>query len=105
MKEHKHLGLTLDSISSLSFKKHINEIIKVQKRIGIINHLFNCLPRKIVDQMYKALVCSHLDHCDIIYHIPSIYTQSGVILTDLMRENLKEFSTKHLLLLPVHGNI
>ena len=57
MKEHKHLGLTLDS--SLSFKKQINEkIIKAKKNIGIIKHLFNCLP----------LVRSHLDYCDIIYH-------------------------------------
>ena len=71
MKEHKHLGLTLDS--SLSFKKHLNEkIIKAKKNIGIIKHLFNFLPRKTLDQMYKALVRSHLDYCDIIYRIPSI---------------------------------
>ena len=34
--------------------------------------------------MYKALVRSHLDYCDIIYHIPSVQTQFGVTLTDLM---------------------
>ena len=42
------------------------------------------LTRKTLDQMYKALVRSHLDYCDIIYHIPSVQTQFGVILTDLM---------------------
>ena len=85
MKEHKHLGLTLDS--SLSFKKHLNEkIIKAKKNIGIIKHLFNFLPRKTLDQMYKTLVRSNLDYCDIIYHIPSIQTQSGVTLTDLMEK-------------------
>ena len=85
MKEHKHLGLTLDS--SLSFKKHLNEkIIKAKKNIGIIKHLFDFLPRKTLDQMYKVLVRSHLDYCDIIYHIPSIQTQSGVTLTDLMEK-------------------
>ena len=44
------------------------------------------LPRKTLDQMYKALVRSHLDCCDIIYHIPSVQTQFGVTLTDLMEK-------------------
>ena len=69
VKEQKHLGLILDS--GLSFKKHIDEkIIKAKKNIGIIKHLSKFLPMKTLDQMYKALVRSHLDYCDIIYHIP-----------------------------------
>ena len=36
--------------------------------------------------MYKALVRSHIDYCDIIYHIPSVQTQFGVTLTDLMEK-------------------
>ena len=67
--EQKHLGLILDS--GLSFKKHIDEkIIKAKKIIGIIKHLSKFLPLKTLDQMYKALVRSHLDYCDIIYHTP-----------------------------------
>ena len=66
--EQKHLGLILDS--GLSFKKHLDEkIIKAKKNIAIIKHLSNVLPLKTLDQMYKALVRSHLDYCDIIYHI------------------------------------
>ena len=85
MNEHKHLGLTLDS--ALSFKKHINEkIIKAKKNLGIIKHLSIFLPRKTLDQMYKALVRSHFDYCDILYHIPSLQTQLGVSLTDLMEK-------------------
>ena len=42
------------------------------------------LPRKTLDQMYKALVRSHLDYCDIIYHISSVQTQFGLAQTDLM---------------------
>ena len=43
-------------------KKHINEkIIKAKKNLGIIKHLSMFLPRKKLDQMYKALVRSHLD--------------------------------------------
>ena len=81
MNEQKHLGPILDS--SLSFKKHINEkIIKAQKNLGIIKHLSMFLPRTTLDQMYKVLVRSHLDYCDIIYHIPSVHTQFGVTLTD-----------------------
>ena len=72
MNEHKHLGLLLDS--SLSFKKHLNEkIIKAKKNLGIIKHLSIYLPRKTLDQMYKGLIRSHLDYCDIIYHI-HLYT-------------------------------
>ena len=70
MNDQKHLGLILDS--SLSFKKHLNEkIIKAKKNIGIIRHLSIFLPHKTLDLMYKALVRSHLDYRDIIYHIPS----------------------------------
>ena len=73
MNEQNHLGLTLDS--TLSFKKHLNEkIIMAMKNLGIIKHLSIFLPPKTLDQMYKALVRSHLDYCDIIYHIPSIST-------------------------------
>ena len=83
--EQKHLGLAMDS--SLSFKKHLNEkIIKAKKNIRIIKHLPIFLPRKTLDQMYKTLVRSHLDYCDRIYHIPSVQTQFGVSLTDLMEQ-------------------
>ena len=81
--EHKHLGLILDP--GLSFEKHIIEkIIKAKKSVGIIKHLSRFLPLKTLDQMYKALVRSHLDYCDIIYHLPSTYNQFGMILSSLM---------------------
>ena len=68
--EQKHLGLTLDS--SLSFEKHLNEkIMKAKENVGILKHLSKFLTLKTHDQMYKARVRSHLDYCDIIYHIPS----------------------------------
>ena len=67
--EQKHLGLVLDS--KLSFERHLNEkIIKAKKGIGIIKYLSEFLPLRTLDQMYEALVRSHLDYCDIIYHIP-----------------------------------
>ena len=70
MDEQKHLGLILDS--GLSFKKHLDEKIKKAKtNIGIIKHLSKFLPLKTLDQMYKALVRSHFDYCNIVYHIPS----------------------------------
>ena len=62
------------------------------------------LPRKTLDQMYKALVRSHLDYCDIIYHISSVQTQFGVTLTDLM-ENAERIQYKQLLLLLLHGKV
>ena len=85
--DQKHLGLILDS--SLSFEKHLNEkIIKAKKHIGIIKHLSNFLPLNTLDQMYKALLRSHLDYCDIIYHMPSDQNQAplGVTLSSLMEK-------------------
>ena len=67
--DQKPLGLILDS--GLTFKKHIDEKIgKAKKNLGLIKHGSKCLPLKTLDQIYKALVRSHLDYCDIIYHIP-----------------------------------
>ena len=71
MKERKHLGLILEP--NLSFERHLYEkMVKAKQNIGIIKHLNKFLPFKTLNQMYKALVRSHLDYCDIIYHIPSI---------------------------------
>ena len=38
--------------------------------------------------MYKALVRSHLDYCDIIYHIPALNNQNnlGVTLNSLIEK-------------------
>ena len=81
--EQKHLGLVLNS--DLSFGKLVNQkIIKAKKNLGIIKHLSRFLPLNTLDQMYKALVRSHLDYCDIIYHIPSKQNQLGEILNTLM---------------------
>ena len=86
--EQKHLGLILDS--GLSFEKHLNEkIIKATKNIGIIKHLSKFLPLKTLDEMYKVLVRSHLDYCNIIYHEP--YNQInqpplGMTLNSLMEK-------------------
>ena len=54
--------------------------------IGIIKYLSKFLPLKALNQMYKVLVRSHLDYCDIIYHIPSLQNQPsvGVTLNSLM---------------------
>ena len=43
---------------------------KAKKNIGIIKHLNSFLPFHSLNQMYSALVRSHLDYCDVIYHIP-----------------------------------
>ena len=81
--EQKHLGLLLDS--GLSFDKHLNgKIIKAKKNLGLIKYLSRSLPVKTLDQMYKTLVRSHLDYCDIIYHIPSKQDQFGGILNSTM---------------------
>ena len=78
--EQKHLGLILDS--KLSFENNLNEnIIKAKKNVAILKHLSKFLPLETLDQMYKALVRSHFDYCDIIYHIPSHQNQAPLGVT------------------------
>ena len=85
MNEQKHRGLILDS--GISFGKHLNEtIMNAKKNLGIIKYLSKCLPLKTLDQMYKTLVRSHFDFCDVIYHIPSKQDQFGGILNSLMEK-------------------
>ena len=50
-------------------------MIKAKNIIGFLKHLSKFLSLKTLDQMYKALVLSHLDYCDIIYHIPLVLNQ------------------------------
>ena len=85
MSEQIHLGLVLNS--KLSFEKHLNEkIIEANKNLGIIKHLSRFLPLRTLDQMFKVLVRSHLDYCDIIYHVPARQDQFGVTLSYLMEK-------------------
>ena len=102
--EQKHLGIIVDS--KLTFEKHLNEkIIKAKKNVGVLKHLSKFLPLKTLDQMYKALVRSHFDYCDIIYHIPSHLNQAplGVTLNSWKRS--KEYNTKQLLPFLVLGMV
>ena len=85
--EQKHLGLILEQ--GLLFDKHFSEkIIKAKRNIAILKYLSKFLPLRTLDQMYKALVRSHLDYCDVIYHIPSITYQPplGMTLRSLMEK-------------------
>ena len=78
--EHKHLGLILES--NLSIDKHLNKkMIKAKKNVGILKHLSKVCTSKSLYQMYKALVCSHLDYCDIIYHKPPLLNQPPLCLS------------------------
>ena len=78
--EQKHLGLILDS--KWTFERHLNEkIIKAKKGIGIIKYLSKSIPLKTLDEMYKALVRSDLDYCDIIYHTPALNTHNNLGVT------------------------
>ena len=54
----------------------------------MIKHLNKFLPVATLNQMYKALVRSHLDYCDSIYHIPPIVHQPplGTSLHTLMEK-------------------
>ena len=84
--EQKHLSLILES--GLSLEKHLSvKNIKAKRNIGILKHLSKCLPLKTHLMKYKALVRSHLDHCDAIYHIPSILHQPPGPLIGESRKN------------------
>ena len=54
---------------------------KAKKIIGIIKHISKYLPLNTLNQMYTALVRSHLDYCDIIYHEPAVVNPAPIGLT------------------------
>ena len=82
------------------------KIIKAKQGIGIIKYLSKFLPLKTLDQMYKALVRSHLDYCGTIDHIPALTSQTnlGATLNSLM-EKVERTQYKLPLLLLVHGQV
>ena len=51
-----------------------------------VHHGTYDFPFKTLNQMYKSLVRSHLDYCDIIFHIPPVMKPPplGLSLPDLM---------------------
>ncbi len=59
----------------------MKKISKAKRNVGMIKHLSKYLPIKTLDQMYKALIRSHLDYCDILYHEPSQVNQPSLGLT------------------------
>ena len=70
IKEHKHLGIILDS--NLSFSAHIKlAISKSKKGIGLLKCLSRYLPRRTLNELYKLYVRPHLDYGDFIYHLPA----------------------------------
>ena len=72
VKEHKHLGLILDS--KLSFSQHVTEKFKIaRKGLGIIKYLSSYLPKKTLELIYKLYIRPHFDYCDVIYHVPNIH--------------------------------
>ena len=57
----------------LSFNHHIKEkISKANKGIGMINRLYDYLPRHTLVNIYKAFIRPHLDYGDIIYDYPNL---------------------------------
>ena len=70
VKEHKYLGMILDS--KLDFSAHVKEaIVKARRGIGMIRcYIAKYVSRDVRDQIYKLYVRPHLDYGDIIYHKP-----------------------------------
>ena len=64
----------------------LRKLKKANRNIGIIKHLNKFLPFKTLNQLYKSLVRSHVDYCDVIFHLPSIMKPPplGQVLPDLM---------------------
>ena len=63
-------------------------MVKAKNNIGIINNLTGFYPLRPLTKMYKASVRSHLDYCDIVYHIPPIvhHPPLGTSLNYLMEK-------------------
>ena len=56
-----------------TFEKHVISKSKVaRKNIGILKHLYPYHPLTTLDQLYKIYIRSHLDYCDVIFHVPPL---------------------------------
>ena len=67
VKEHKHLGMILDS--KRDFSAHVKKaIVKARRGIGMIRYMAKYVSRDVRDQIYKLYVIPHLDYGDIIHH-------------------------------------
>ena len=73
----KDLGITFDN--KLTFDRHIDATInKANQMLGVIKRTFDYLDKDIFLKLYKALVRSHLEYGNIIWH-PYLKRQSIAI--------------------------
>ena len=71
------------------FNKHLSEkIIKAKRNIAILKYLSKFYPYGHLIKRIRLLFRSHLDYCDVIYHIPYITHQPplGMTLSSLMEK-------------------
>ena len=62
----------LKLVEKLNFKEHLkDEFAIVNKGIGMLNKLSNCLPRYSLVTLHKAFIRTYLDYVDIIYDKPN----------------------------------
>lgn len=62
----KYLGVFLDS--HITWEKHVDYISgKVSRKIGLLRRLKNFLPRNTLNMLYKALILSTFDYCDVVW--------------------------------------
>ena len=75
--EEKDLGITFDK--ELNFDSHISNITKkANQMLGIIKRTFTFMNKDVFLKLYKALVRSHLEYGNVIWH-PHLKRQSLLI--------------------------
>ena len=80
--EQKHFYVLSSSQAYLLKNILMKKSSRLRKILDYLNTFFYLfLPLKTLDQMYKTLVRSHLDYCDVIYHNPSIFHQPPLCMT------------------------
>ena len=66
VKKHTHLGLTFDT--KMTWKEHITNIsYKANQRLNNIKRIRHIIPRKVADNLYKALVRPTMEYGDVIF--------------------------------------
>ena len=62
----------LKLVEKLNFKEHLKDKFTiVNKGIGMLNKLSNCLPRHSLVTLHKTFIRTYLDYVDIIYDKPN----------------------------------
>ena len=79
----KDLGVTFDE--KLIFREHISKKVALANRnLGLIFKSFTCISREMSQDLYKSLVCPHLECCTPVWS--PMFKKDSIVLENVLRK-------------------